>query len=347
MYKKGFLAIILTVFYTLSAAQVRVKDIAQFEGVRSNSLIGYGLVVGLDGTGDQTTQSPFTAQSTNAMLGSMGVNLPPGVVAQTKNTAAVMISADLPAFARPGETLDVVVSSLGNAKSLKGGTLLMTALKGPDGEVYALAQGSVLVGTPTKANPVQLNSGRVVSGGKVERPAPDMEGSGEASLILTKPDFGMAANLEDAINRKLGAGFAKAVNAKRIVLKGNHENGIPNVKIAQVIENLTIESPEYAAKVVINAKTGSLVMGQNLTIGPCAISQNGLTLSIGVSNDSQDKVSEVNGDRQVQIAYLQNKTTLADVVKALNVVGVGTNDLIALIQALKQTGSLRAEVEII
>lgn len=320
---------------------VRVKDVAQFEGVRSNSLIGYGLVVGLDGTGDQTTQSPFTTQAMNAMLAQMGVNLPPGAQVQTKNIAAVIVTGELQAFMRPGEPIDVTVSSMGNAKSLKGGTLLMTQLKGPDGATYALAQGNVLVGTASGRGPApQQNAGRIPAGAKIERAAPLPEGHG-AALMLSVPDFTMAQKIETAINAKLGP-IARAVDARRIVIGSSATQALPMVAIASQVENLEIDAAPVAAKVVINARTGSLVMGQAVTVGECSIAQGNLTVSVGEGQQNQSGTA--NGGA---IARVPPKSSLAEVVKVLNAMGATPQDLIAILQAMKSAGALQAEIEVI
>lgn len=316
----------------------RVKDLAQFEGVRSNSLIGYGLIVGLDGTGDQTTQTPFTSQSIAAMLGQMGVVLPPGSSMQTKNIAAVMITAELPAFGRPGDAVDVTVSSLGNAKSLRGGTLLMTPLKGPDGVVYALAQGNIALSGSTGKVAQQQNAGRIPQGAKIEKMAPLPDGK-EVALNLFVPDYSTAQKVESAINAQVG-NIAKAVDARRIVLSAPGNAGLPLVELAAKVEAVNVDVPAMAAKVVINARTGSLVMGANVEVGECAISHGALAFTVGAKG--ADKAGSSS-----QVAHVKAQSTLADVVKSLGALGVSPSDLIAILQAMREAGALQAEIEVI
>lgn len=344
MMKKFLLAPLL--FALCAAAQAaRIKDIAQFEGVRSNSLIGYGLVVGLDGTGDQTTQTPFTTQAMSAMLSQMGVNLPAGTQLQTKNTAAVMVTAELPAFARPGSSIDVTVSSMGNSKSIRGGTLLMTPLKAPDGRVYALAQGNVIISGPStgKAAPAHLNAGRVPEGAKVEKPAP-LAPDTEVALTLHTPDWSLAQLVEQTINKSLG-NVAKAVNPGRVVLTANGSDGM--VALASKVESLELNVPNAAAKVVVNARTGSLVMGQGVRVSECAIAHGNISIVVSAPQaDQQQGQVEVKQEGGA-VAHVKPQATLADVVKALNGLGVGPADLLAILQAMKAAGALQAELEVI
>lgn len=320
----------------------RVKDLGQFEGVRNNSLIGYGLIVGLDGTGDQTTQTPFTAQSTAAMLAQMGVNLPAGAQMQTKNLAAVMITAELPPFGRPGDALDVTVSSLGNAKSLRGGTLVMTPLKGPDGMVYALAQGNVALSGASAGGArgvaQQQNAGRIPQGAKIERASPLPVGR-EVAFNLFVPDYSTAQKVQQAINAKAGSPIARAVDARRIVIESRGTGALPLVELAAQIESIQVDAPAVAAKVVINARTGSLVMGSNVEVGECAISHGGLTITVG-GKDGAPPTS-------TQVAHVKAQGTLADVVKSLGALGVSPTDLIAILQAMREAGALQAEIEVI
>ena len=323
---------------SMNAHATRIKDLGQFEGVRSNSLVGYGLIVGLDGTGDQTTQTPFTSQSMTAMLAQMGINLPAGSSMQTKNIAAVMVTADLPPFGRPGDSIDITVSSLGNAKSLRGGTLIMTPLKGPDGQVYALAQGNIAMSGASKGAIQQQNAGRIPQGAKIEKAAPLPSGK-EVAINLFVPDYSTAQKVEFAINQKLGASVAKAVDARRIVIGAISASGLPLVELAAKVESIPIDVPAMAAKVVINARTGSLVMGAGVEVGECAISHGSITITVGAKD----------GDKGVssQVAYLKSQATLADVVKSLGVLGVSPTDLIAILQAMREAGALQAEIEVI
>ncbi|HLA36244.1 MAG TPA: flagellar basal body P-ring protein FlgI, partial [Rhodocyclaceae bacterium] len=256
-----------------TARAERIKDLASVAGVRSNQLVGYGLVVGLDGSGDQTTQTPFTVQSMISMLSSMGVNLPPGQSLQVKNVAAVMVTASLPPFARSGQPIDVTVSSMGNAKSLKGGTLILTPLKGADGQIYAMAQGNVMVVGAGAAGPAgaagggatvtvnHLSVGRIAGGATVEREVPMPLGQGDfVFLDLHTTDFGTAQSMVDAIN-KLVPGAARANDARQIQVKAP-TNMDERVAFLGKVENIQVTPSRTAAKVIVNSRTGSVVMNQ-------------------------------------------------------------------------------------
>lgn len=343
----------------------RIKDLATVQGVRNNQLMGYGLVVGLDGSGDQTTQTPFTTQSLQSMLNRLGITLPPGQNLQLKNVAAVMVTANLPPFARSGQALDVTVSSLGNAKSLRGGTLLMAPLKGADGQVYAMAQGNVVVsgagassgGSNVQVN--QLNAGRIPAGGTVEREvhSPFMD-SALVRLELNTTDFDTARQVADIINKQWG-GSARALDGRVIEVQAPHTSNDRVAFIAQ-LESLPIEVIAAAAKVIINARTGSVVMNQAVTVQACAIAHG--SLSIVVRNtpiisqpmpfsDGRTVVAE-QADIQVkqeggELMAISASAKLADVVKALNAMGATPIDLVAILQAMKAAGALRAELEVI
>lgn len=347
----------------------RVKELATVQGVRSNQLLGYGLVVGLDGSGDQTTQAPFTAQSVNSMLSQLGIQLPPGVTPQLRNSAAVMVTAQLPPFARPGQTIDVTVSSLGNARSLRGGTLLLTPLRGADNQIYAMAQGNVIVGgagASAAGSRVQINhlsAGRVPAGATVERAVPIPTLAGETiRLELMQSDFTMAGRVADAINQTLaggGASIAQAVDGRVIQVKlpGESERRVPF--LAQ-LENVEVNQPTPTPKVVVNARTGSVVINQSVTLAPSAVAHGNLSVTIsstpvvsqpGPLSQGQTVVAE-KADIQIRqeggnVMQLEGAAKLTDVVKALNALGATAGDLIAILQALKAAGSLKAELEII
>lgn len=333
----ALLGLALALSFGTCASATRVKDLGRFEGVRSNSLIGYGLIVGLDGTGDQTTQTPFTSQAITAMLNQMGVALPPGASMQTKNIAAVMVTAELPPFGRPGDNLDVTVASLGNAKSLRGGTLLMTPMKGPDGVIYALAQGNIALSNSSGRNAPQQNAGRIPQGGKIEKVAPLPNGV-DVAINLFVPDYSTAQRVESAINAKLGP-IARAVDARRIVISSPAGNGgLPLVELAAKIESVSVDVPAMSAKVVINARTGSLVMGAHVEVGECAIAHGNLTITVGGKDGEKGA--------QSQVAHIKAQATLADVVKSLGSLGVTPTDLIAILQAMREAGALQAEIEV-
>ncbi|CAN5277597.1 flagellar basal body P-ring protein FlgI [soil metagenome] len=344
----------------------RIKDVAGIAGVRNNQLVGYGLVVGLDGTGDQTTQTPFTVQSLQNMLSQLGVNLPPGQSLQLKNVAAVMVTATLPAFARPGQELDITVSSLGNAKSVKGGTLLLTPLKGADGQVYAMAQGNVIVAGAgasaggSKAQINHLNAGRIPAGATVERAVASSFANGEPMrLELFTSDFSVARRVADAINGSMSPGTARALDGRTIELQAPQSPEL-RVDFMARIENLSIDSTGGAARIIINARTGSIVMNQAVTLEPVAVAHGNLSVTVS----STPVVSQPNAfasgqtvvtertDIQIkqdggQIVTLPGGAKLAEVVRALNTLGATPQDLLSILQAMKASGALRAELEII
>ena len=351
------------------AQAARIKEVAAIEGVRSNQLTGFGLVVGLDGTGDQTTQMPYTSQGLNNYVQQLGITLPAASVSQLqlKNVAAVLVTAQLPAFARPGQTLDVNVSSLGNSKSLKGGMLIATPLKGADGEVYALAQGNLIVGGAGAAaggSKVQINhlsAGRVPDGAQVERSVPTPLQLGDSfNLGLNASDFQTARKVAQAINQKFGPGFARALDGRTVQVKAPPDAN-DRVSFVAEMEELTLESSIPSAKVVINARTGSIVLNQAVTLGPCAIAHGNLSVSISSTPViSQPSPLSPNGQTVVaEKANIQIKQEpgiliqvpaapqLSDVVRALNALGATPQDLLAKLQAIKAAGALNAELEVI
>ncbi len=344
----------------------RIKDLASIQGVRGNQLIGYGLVVGLDGSGDMTTQTPFTVQSIINMLGQLGINLPPGTNLQLRNVAAVMVTATLPAFAKPGQPIDVTVSSMGNARSLRGGTLLMTPLKGADNQVYAMAQGNVLVGgigAAAGGSSVQVNHlsvGRISGGGIVEREAPTTIGQGDyINLELNSTDFTTVHRIVDVINGIYPAA-AVAVDGRMIQVKAPSDNS-QRVMFISRIESLDVIPAKASAKVIVNSRTGSVVMNQAVTLESSAVAHGNLSIIINtepvISQPgpfSQRGETVVTQRSQVEIRtdegnlmLLPNGADLGEVVKALTAIGATTQDLLSILQALKASGSLRADLEII
>ncbi|GAA5183911.1 flagellar basal body P-ring protein FlgI [Niveibacterium umoris] len=348
------------------AGAERIKDIANIAGVRSNPLVGYGLVVGLDGTGDQTTQTPFTVQSIANMLSNMGVALPAGVSLQLKNVAAVMVTATLPPFAQPGQEIDVTASSLGNAKSLKGGTLLMTPLKGPDGNVYALAQGNLVIsgasggGGGSKVTVNHVSAGRIPGGAIVERAVPMPVGAADSvSVELRQADFGTAQKVAEAINRSVGKPVAMPLNGRQIQVSAPAE---PDRRVAflGMLENLDVVPEQGVARVIVNSRTGSVVMNRAVQLQDCAVAHGSLTVTVTADN----QVSQPNAFARGETTTTQNTqvdikqepgnlikvkagTNLAEVVKAINAVGANPLDMIAILQAMKAAGALRAELEVI
>ena len=354
-----------------AARAERIKDLISIQGVRSNQLIGYGLVVGLDGSGDQTTQTPFTVQSVINMLTQLGVGLPVGTTAtnlQLKNVAAVMVTASLPAFARPGQTIDITVSSMGNAKSLRGGTLLMTPLKGGDGQIYAVAQGNILVGgvgasSASGGTSVQVNHlsvGRVIAGATVERGVLTELGQGaHINIELNSTDFGTARRVVDAINSRFAPGTAVAVDGRMIQVRAPLSPDARVTFLSQ-IERLEVTPAETAAKVILNARTGSIVINQDVTVDACAIAHGNLTVVISSEPVISQPLPYANGQTvqaeraQVAIrsdkgslAMVQRSASLGDVVKALNAIGATPQDLLSILQAMKAAGALHADLEII
>lgn len=344
----------------------RIKDLASIQGVRNNQLIGYGLVVGLDGSGDMTTQTPFTVQSIISMLGQLGINLPPGTNLQLRNVAAVMVTATLPAFTKPGQQIDVTVSSMGNAKSLRGGTLLMAPLKGVDNQVYAMAQGNVLVGgigAAAGGSSVQINHlsvGRIAGGGIVEREIPTTVGQGDyINLELNSTDFTTVHRIVGAING-IYPTAATAVDGRVIQVRAPSDNSQRIMFISQ-IESLDVTPAKAPAKVIINSRTGSVVMNQAVTLETSAIAHGNLSIIINtepvisqpgsfaqrgetvVTQRSQVEIRTEEGNLMV----LPNGADLGEVVKALTAIGATTQDLLSILQALKAAGSLRADLEII
>lgn len=350
------------------AHALRIKEVAAVQGVRSNQLTGYGLVVGLDGTGDQTTQMPYTKQAMTNYLQQMGISLPPSAAGQLqlKNVAAVIVTAQLPAFAQPGQTIDINVSSMGNAKSLKGGTLIATPLRGADGEIYALAQGNMVVGgagASAGGSKVQINhlsAGRIPQGGQVERAVPTPLNDGETiTLGLNASDFQTARRVAQAINGKMGNGLATALDGRTVQVRAPQDPGARVGFIAD-LEELPLESSTPSAKVVINARTGSVVLNQAVTLGPCAIAHGNLSITIR----STPVISQPNPLSQGQTVVTQQSDItinqepgniiqmppspqLADVVRALNSLGATPGDLLAILQAIKAAGALNAELEVI
>lgn len=345
----------------------RIKDLASIQGVRGNPLIGYGLVVGLDGSGDQVRQTPFTQQSLTNMLSQLGITVPPGSNMQLKNVAAVMVTATLPAFARPGQRLDVVVSSMGNAKSLRGGTLLMTPLKGADSQVYAIAQGNILVGgagasaggSSVQIN--QLNGGRIDAGAIVERGVPtSFAQDGNIYLEMDVTDFGTTQNVVAALNRQFGAGTAQALDGRVVQVRGPLGTADQAAFLAQV-ENVQVRRAPATAKVIINARTGSVVMNQTVMIDEAAVAHGNLSVIINQQMQVSQPDTPFGGGQTVVVPNTQievrqedgalhrmrTSANLADVVKALNALGATPQDLLAILQAMKAAGALRADLEII
>ncbi len=368
--KHLFLVTMLATAFLMEQAYAdRVKDLASVAGVRTNQLVGYGLVVGLNGTGDQTTQAPFTVQAVVNMLKQFGVTLPTGVRMQLKNVAAVTIHADLPPFAKPGQKIDITVASIGNAKSLRGGSLLMAPLRGADGNVYALAQGNMVVGgfgaSGNDGSSVTVNipsAGRIPNGATVERSVPnDFLTSERIVLNLNIPDFTTSNRLAQQINQTMGEGTAESLDAVSVSVRAPL-NPLHRTAFVAALENLEVEPGEAQARVIINSRTGTVVIGANVRVTAAAVSHGSLVVTIRerpfVSQplapfgrtgrtvalpDSDVSITQ----EDARMFLFEPGTSLDEIVQAVNRVGAAPGDLVAILEALKQAGALRAELVII
>jgi flagellar P-ring protein precursor FlgI len=357
----------LLIMLSLQAHADRLKDLASVQGVRSNQLVGYGLVVGLDGTGDQTSQTPFTIQTFKNMMAQFGIAIPSNINPQLKNVAAVSIHAELPAFSKVGQTIDVTISSLGNAKSLRGGSLLMTPLRGADGQVYALSQGNLVVGgfgaEGSDGSSIKVNIpsvGRIPNGASIERELPSSFANGDSlTFNLHQADFTTAKRVTDSINRLLGSATAQAVDATSIRVSAP-QDASQRVTFLSVLENLDIAPAEAAAKIIINSRTGTIVIGQNVRVSPAAVTHGSLTVTISedaaVSQPNALAAGEtvVVPDSNISIEQEDSRmfvfkpgVSLDEIVRAVNQVGAAPGDLMAILEALKQSGALRAEIVVI
>ena len=354
--------------FALPARAMAIRDLVSVQGVRSNQLVGYGLVVGLSGTGDQATQVPYTTQSLLNMFQRLGINLPASVAQnlQPKDLAAVMVTANLPPFALPGQNINVTVSAVGNASSLAGGTLLMTPLKGADGQTYAVAQGNVVVsgyGASSGGSSTQVNfltAGTIANGASVERSVPDAFGQGATlDLALDTPSFETAARIAQRINQSFGANTAVALNAGEVQVQAPAAPGARTAFLGQ-LQALDVTPSAPPARVVIDARSGTVVLGQNVTLGACAVAHGNLSVTIDTKYEvsqpnplgagqtavvPQTKVKAKSG--KADLLMFRPGVTLDAVVRALNAVGASPNDLIAIVQAMKQAGALHAQLDVI
>jgi flagellar P-ring protein precursor FlgI len=359
----GFLLVIFLI-YSGSACAERIKDIASIEGVRSNQLVGYGLVVGLGTSGDKTT---FTGQSLRSMLTRLGITLPPGVDPKAKNIAAVAIQAELPAFAKSGQAIDVTVSSIGDAKSLRGGSLLMSPLKGADGQVYAIAQGSLIVSGLSAAgqdgSSITVNNpnvGRIPNGAIVERTVNTSFTEGDALIFnLYSSDFTTANRMAESINKVLGANTAKAIDATSVRVSAPVDPS-QKVSFASVIENMLVTPDDAPARVIVNSRTGTVVINGKVRVQPAAVSHGSLIVTISESpqvsqpNALSSGQTIVTPKSNIKIEEEKNHmfvfnpgVSLDEIVKAVNEVGAAPSDLVAILEALKSAGALHAELMVI
>lgn len=355
----------LSVLFAPPAAMAeRIKDIAGISGVRTNQLLGYGLVVGLNGTGDSNS---FTTQSFISMLREMGVRIPVGANLSLKNVAAVAINGDLPAFAKPGQKIDVTISSIGNAKSLRGGVLLMSPLRGADNQVYAVAQGSIIVsgfgGEGADGSKITVNVpsvARIPNGATIERPSPNAFALGESVIFnLHRPDFTSAKRLAQTINQNFNPGTAKALDAASVEVSMPSDPS-NRVQLVSYIENIEVDPGIAEAKIVVNSRTGTIVIGQNVQVYPAAVAHGNLVVTITETPYASqpapfsDGTTEILPNTQVTIdqdskhAFVLNKaTSLNEIVQAINTVGAAPGDVIAILEALKTAGAIRGELEVI
>jgi len=362
-------ALVALLFLLIAAAARadRVKDLASVQGVRPNQLMGYGLVVGLDGTGDQTSQAPFTIQSIKNMLVRFGVTIPANTNPQLKNVAAVTVSADLPPFAKPGQQIDITVSSIGNAKSLRGGTLIMTPMRGVDGEVYAIAQGNMVVSgfgiSGQDGSRIVVNvpsAGRIPNGATVEREvASGFTADPFVMLNLHVPDFTTSARLVEGINKLLGDGTAQSVDSVSVKVAAPADANQRTAYLA-TLEAIEIEPGEAPARVIINSRTGTVVIGSRVRVQPAAVSHGSLTVTITeraqVSQPNElaqgstvvVPISSVSVSQpEARMFVFDAGVDLNDIVRAVNQVGAAPGDLVAILEALKESGALRAELIVI
>lgn len=361
---KPILFVLLSALLALPAQAARIKDVADVQGVRSNQLVGYGLVVGLPGTGEQ---GAFTEQSFRTMLTNFGITLPANLKAQTKNIAAVAVHAELPAFAKPGQTLNVTVSSVGSAKGLRGGTLMQTFLKGLDGNVYAVAQGSlivsglgaegldgsrILVNTPTV--------GSIPNGAMVEREVISPFGQGDfITFNLKQSDFTTSKRLAEAINAFMGADTAYSLDATSVQVRAPRDIS-QRVSYLSTLENLTFAPGDNAAKIIINSRTGTIVIGKEVRLFPAAVTHGGLTVTIaenprvvqpnplaqGQTAIEENTIIDVRPD-QSRMFKFDPGVTLDDLVRTVNAVGAAPGDLMAILEALKEAGAIHGELVVI
>ncbi|WP_143871926.1 flagellar basal body P-ring protein FlgI [Catenovulum sediminis] len=350
-------------FSQYSQAQ-RIKDLASIQGIRDNQLVGYGLVVGLPGTGEQ---SPFTEQSFRTMLNNFGITIPSSVKPKIKNVAAVAVSATLPPFLKPGQTIDVTVSSIGSAGSLNGGTLLQTFLKGADGKVYAIAQGSLIVGgfgiQGQDGSQVLVNTptvGRIPNGALIEREVETSLSHGDyLTFNLHRPDFTTAKRMADVINQLVGPNSATAVDATSVEVIAPRDIG-QRVSYISTLENLEFKPADAPAKVIVNSRTGTIVIGKNVRLSPTAVTHGGLTVTIAANQQVSQPNAFADGETVVtkqtlidvsqddtRMFVLDTGTTLDELVRALNEIGAAPGDLMAILEALKESGSLHGELVVI
>jgi flagellar P-ring protein FlgI len=350
------------------AAQAeRIKDLAHIQGVRTNQLVGYGLVVGLDSTGDQTSQAPFTVQSLNNMLAQLGITVPANVTPQLKNVAAVAVHAVLPAFMKPGQTIDITVNSIANAKSLRGGSLLVTPLRGLDGQIYAIAQGNLVVsGFGVEGNDgskLTVNvpsSGRIPNGATVEKAVLSQLAQGDSIVLnLNDPDFTTATRLVESVNKGFGGDVATIMDGGSVKVRAPLDL-TQRVAFLSSVENLQVEPGHAAARVIINSRTGTVVISSNVVVSPAAVSHGSLSVTIKEEQSVSQPAPFSRGQTQVvtnstikvdqgnnRMFLFKPGVELEQIVHAVNEVGAAPSDLVAILEALREAGALQAELIVI
>jgi flagellar P-ring protein precursor FlgI len=364
---KFLLALLMTLFAASIARAERIKDMAQVQGVRTNQLIGYGLVVGLSGTGDQTSQAPFTVQSLTNMLAQLGVTVPANVTPQLKNVAAVSVHAVLPPFMKPGQTIDITVNSIANAKSLRGGSLLVTPLHGLDGQIYAIAQGNLIVSgfgveaqDGSKLTVNVPSSGRIPNGATVERAVNTQIAQGDSIILnLNDADFTTATRVVASVNKGVGDGVASIIDGGSVRIQAPADI-TQRVAFLSTVEELQVEPASAAAKVIINSRTGTVVISSHVVVSPAAVSHGSLSVSIkeeqtisqpGAFSKGTTAVvnnSIINVDQGSSRMFLfKPGVELEQIVRAVNEVGAAPGDLVAILEALKEAGALQAELIVI
>ena len=367
MRSRKYIILLILIGFIQPVWAERIKDITSIKGVRSNQLVGYGLVVGLDGSGDQTSQTPFTVQSLKSMLSQYGITLPPDVNPKVKNIAAVSVHADLPPFAKIGQTIDITVSSLGNAKSLRGGSLLMTPLKGADGNIYAMGQGNLIVGglgvEGADGSSVTINVpsvGRIPGGASIEREIANPFGTGDkVTLNLKRADFTTAKRLADTINQILGPNNARAQDSVTVSINAPKDIS-QRVGFVSFIENLEFQPGEAAARVIINSRSGTVVIGNHVKVYSAAVSHGNLSVTITNTVDVEQPgpfsggTTTENVQSDIEVAAEDSRmfrfpkgVTLSEIVRAVNQVGASPGDLVAILESLKQVGALSADLIVI
>ena len=364
MMKRFWIITLLTALLSTTAQAERLKDLMTVAGVRSNQLVGYGLVVGLDGTGDKTS---FTSATFRNMLNNFGVAIPPNIDPKSKNIAAVAVHADLPPFSKPGQVIDVTVSTIGDAKSLRGGSLIMAPLKGADGQVYAIAQGNLVVSgfgiQGADGSRLSLNVpsvGRIPGGASVERTVPNAFAKGDSLVLnLNHPDFTTARRVAEQINSLLGPGMAQAMDATSIRVSAPRDAN-QRVSFLSVLENLNVQPAQEVAKVIINSRTGTIIIGQNVRVSPVAITHGGMTVAITEDLNVDQPGALAGGETVItprtgievdagsgHMFEFSPGASLQDIVEAVNQVGAAPGDLMAILEALRQAGALKAELIVI